>query len=396
MSIKAGVGVADTFCCGSAPRGSSVPGEHQVARGGGTLNLEEGLLRGAEVLVVDDEPANVALIETILERNGFTQVRSVTDPRQFRQVFVEQQPDIVLLDLHMPHVDGIALLAMIRELRREGEFLPALVLSADATPKARHDALGAGATDFLTKPLDTTEVGLRVLNYLEARRLHLRLAQQTDELDKLVKSRTQALERAQSETLQRLYLVSEFKDDETHEHTNRVGVSAGKLAARAGETPERVQLIESAAPLHDLGKVGVPDQVLLKPGKLTPEEFEIVREHPGIGARLIGETDSEILRMAKVIAESHHERWNGGGYPNGLRGNAIPIEGRIVTICDVFDALTHERPYKPAWTVDQATEELISQRGMFFDAELIDLFIEHVVPELPWLAGIDGGQEHRA
>jgi putative two-component system response regulator len=360
------------------------------------LNLEEGLLRGAEVLVVDDEPANVALIETILERNGFTQVRSVTDPRQFRQVFVEQQPDIVLLDLHMPHVDGIALLAMIRELRREGEFLPALVLSADATPKARHDALGAGATDFLTKPLDTTEVGLRVLNYLEARRLHLRLAQQTDELDKLVKSRTQALERAQSETLQRLYLVSEFKDDETHEHTNRVGVSAGKLAARAGETPERVQLIESAAPLHDLGKVGVPDQVLLKPGKLTPEEFEIVREHPGIGARLIGETDSEILRMAKVIAESHHERWNGGGYPNGLRGNAIPIEGRIVTICDVFDALTHERPYKPAWTVDQATEELISQRGMFFDAELIDLFIEHVVPELPWLAGIDGGQEHRA
>jgi putative two-component system response regulator len=360
------------------------------------LNLEEGLLRGAEVLVVDDEPANVALIETILERNGFTQVRSVTDPRQFRQVFVEQQPDIVLLDLHMPHVDGIALLAMIRELRREGEFLPALVLSADATPKARHDALGAGATDFLTKPLDTTEVGLRVLNYLEARRLHLRLAQQTDELDKLVKSRTQALERAQSETLQRLYLVSEFRDDETHEHTNRVGVSAGKLAALAGETPERVRLIESAAPLHDLGKVGVPDQVLLKPGKLTPEEFEIVREHPGIGARLIGETDSEILRMAKVIAESHHERWNGGGYPNGLRGNAIPIEGRIVTICDVFDALTHERPYKPAWTVDQATEELISQRGMFFDAELIDLFIEHVVPELPWVAGIDGGEEHRA
>jgi putative two-component system response regulator len=360
------------------------------------LNLEEGLLRGAEVLVVDDEPANVALIETILERNGFTQVRSVTDPRQFREVFVEQQPDIVLLDLHMPHVDGIALLAMIRELRREGEFLPALVLSADATPKARHDALGAGATDFLTKPLDTTEVGLRVLNYLEARRLHLRLAQQTDELDKLVKSRTQALERAQSETLQRLYLVSEFKDDETHEHTNRVGVSAGKLAARAGETPERVRLIESAAPLHDLGKVGVPDQVLLKPGKLTPEEFEIVREHPGIGARLIGETDSEILRMAKVISESHHERWNGGGYPNGLRGNAIPIEGRIVTICDVFDALTHERPYKPAWTVDQATEELISQRGMFFDAELIDLFIEHVVPELPWLAGIDGGQEQEA
>lgn len=360
------------------------------------MNLEEGLLRGAEVLVVDDEPANVALIETILERNGFTQVRSVTDPRQFRQVFVEQQPDIVLLDLHMPHVDGIALLAMIRELRREGEFLPALVLSADATPKARHDALGAGATDFLTKPLDTTEVGLRVLNYLEARRLHLRLAQHTEELDKLVKSRTLALERAQSETLQRLYLISEYRDDETHEHTNRVGVSAGRLAVLAGESPERAQLIEHAAPLHDLGKIGVPDEVLLKPGRLTPEEFEIVREHCGIGARLIGETDSEILRVAKVIAESHHERWNGGGYPNGLGGNAIPIEGRIVTVCDVFDALTHVRPFKPAWTVDQATEELLLQRGKFFDARLVDLFVEHVVPGLPWVDAIDGKRGHTA
>jgi putative two-component system response regulator len=360
------------------------------------VNLEEGLLRGAEVLVVDDEPANVALIETILERNGFTQVRSVTDPRQFREIFIEQQPDIVLLDLHMPHVDGIALLAMIRELRREGEFLPALVLSADATPRARHDALAAGATDFLTKPLDTTEVGLRVLNYLEARRLQLRLAQHTEELDKLVESRTQALERAQSETLQRLYLVSEFRDDMTHDHTNRVGVSSGKLALAAGESPEQAQLIEMAAPLHDLGKVGVPDHVLLKPGRLTPEEFEIVRGHPGIGARLIGETDSDILRVAKVIAESHHERWNGGGYPNGLSGTAIPIEGRIVTVCDVFDALTHVRPYKPAWTVDQATEEIISQRGIFFDPRLVDLFVEGVLPELPWVAGLDGEQEQNA
>jgi putative two-component system response regulator len=358
------------------------------------LNLEEGLLRGAEVLVVDDEPANVALIESILERNGFTKVRSVTDPRQFRQVFMEQQPDIILLDLHMPHVDGIALLQMIRELRRDGEFLPALVLSADATPRARHDALGAGATDFLTKPLDTTEVGLRVLNYLEARRLHLRLEEHTQELDRLVTTRTTALERAQSETLQRLYLVSEFRDDETQEHTNRVGLSSGRLALLAGEPLDRAELIEHAAPLHDLGKVGIPDHVLLKPGKLTPEEFEIVREHPGIGARLIGDTDSEILRVARVIAETHHERWNGGGYPNGLRGDAIPIEGRIVTVCDVFDALTHERPYKPAWTIDQAIEELLTQRGKFFDARLVDVFVEQVVPKLPWVAGEEQGQEH--
>ena len=360
------------------------------------MNLEEGLLRGAEVLVVDDEPANVALIESILERNGFSKVRSITDPRQFREVFTEQQPDIVLLDLHMPHVDGIALLSMIGELRPEGEFLPALVLSADATPRARHDALGAGATDFLTKPLDTTEVGLRVLNYLEARRLHLRLAEHTRELDRLVATRTVALERAQAETLERLYLVSEFRDDETHEHTNRVGLSAGKLALAAGLPLDRVELIERAAPLHDLGKVGIPDHVLLKPGKLTPEEFEIVREHPGIGARLIGDTDSAVLRIAKVIAESHHERWNGGGYPNGLRGEAIPIEGRIVTVCDVFDALTHERPYKPAWTLDQATEELMIQRGKFFDSDLVEVFVDQVVPKLPWLSGWVPERQHTA
>lgn len=348
------------------------------------------------MLVVDDEPANVALIESILDRNGFTQVRSVTDPRQFRQVFLDQQPDIILLDLHMPHVDGIGILTMIRELRHEGEFLPALVLSADATPKARHDALGAGATDFLTKPLDTTEVGLRVLNYLEARRLHLRLAEHTRELSDLVTARTTALERAQSETLQRLYLVSEFRDDETHEHTNRVGYSSGRLALLAGESRERAELIEHAAPLHDIGKVGIPDYVLLKPGKLTPEEFEIVREHPGIGARLIGDTDSEILQVAKIIAESHHERWNGGGYPNGLRGQAIPLAGRIVTVCDVFDALTHERPYKPAWSVDQAIEELLLQRGKFFDAHLVDLFVEQVVPKLPWVASDEERQRHSA
>ena len=360
------------------------------------MNLEEGLLRGAEVLVIDDEPANVALIQSILERNGFTRIRTLTDPRLFREVFLEQHPDIVLLDLHMPHVDGIGLLAMIRELRREGEFLPALVLSADATPRARHDALGAGATDFLTKPLDMTEVGLRVLNYLEARRLHLRLAEHTKDLNNLVASRTTALERAQTETLQRLYLVSEFRDDETHEHTNRVGFASGRLAIAAGEPLDRAALIEHAAPLHDLGKVGIPDHVLLKPGKLTPEEFEIVREHPGIGARLIGDTDSEVLRVAKVIAESHHERWNGGGYPNGLRGNAIPIEGRIVTVCDVFDALTHERPYKPAWTIDQAIEELQIQRGKFFDSNLVGLFIDQVVPKLPWVAGEVEKQEHTA
>jgi len=353
------------------------------------VNLDEGVVRGAQVLVVDDEPANVALIARMLERSGFTEVRTTTDPRRFREIFLEQRPDIVLIDLHMPHVGGLELLDQVKELRGVDEYLPVLVLSADVTSKARLDALGAGAVDFLTKPLDATEVGLRVLNYLEARRLHLRLDGDRRQLDDLVQQRTAELERAHFATLRRLNLVSEFRDDETNQHTCRVGVAAARLSLTAGGTRDLAMLIEQAAPLHDLGKVGVPDAVLLKPGRLTPEEFEVVRAHPTIGAQIIGETTSDVLNLARVIAQTHHERWNGEGYPAGLRGEDIPLAGRVVAVCDVFDALTHERPYKAAWTVGEAVGELRAQRGEFFDPDLVDLFVDAVLPGLPWVA--DGG-----
>jgi putative two-component system response regulator len=344
------------------------------------VNLDEGLLRGSDVLVVDDEPANVALVGSILERNGFTRVRSTTDPRQFRTMFAYQRPDIVLLDLHMPHVGGLDLLREICALLEPDEYLPVLVLSADVTAKARRDALGAGATDFLTKPFDTTEVGLRVLHALETRRIHLRLDGQRRELDGLVRRRTAELEVSHLESLKRLH--REFRD-ETTDHTQRVGQAAAQLALLAGVTAEMAGLIEEAAPLHDLGKVGVPEAVLLKPGTLTPEEFDLVRAHTTIGARIIGDTTSEVLSLARVIAETHHERWNGEGYPAGLQGEAIPLPGRLVAVCDVFDALTHERPYKRAWTVEEAVDELVSERGRFFDPDLVDLFVEKVLPVLP-------------
>jgi putative two-component system response regulator len=344
------------------------------------VNLDEGLLRGADVLVVDDEPANVALVGSILERNGFTRIRSTTDPRQFRTMFVDQRPDVVLLDLHMPHVGGLDLLREVCSLLEPDEYLPVLVLSADVTAKARRDALGAGATDFLTKPFDTTEVGLRVLNALETRRIHLRLDGQRRELDGLIRRRTAELEVSHLESLKRLH--HEFRD-ETRDHTQRVGTMASRLSRCAGVTTELADLIEEAAPLHDLGKVGVPDAVLLKPGKLSPEEFDLVRTHTTIGAQIIGETTSEVLSLARVIAETHHERWNGEGYPSGLEGEAIPLPGRVVAVCDVFDALTHERPYKRAWTVEEAVCELVAERGRFFDPDLVDLFVDQVLPDLP-------------
>jgi putative two-component system response regulator len=344
------------------------------------VNLDEGLRRGADVLVVDDEPANVALVESILERNGFTRIRSTTDPRNFRTMFDDLRPDIVLLDLHMPHVGGLELLREVSGLLEPDEYLPVLVLSADVTAKARRDALGAGATDFLTKPFDTTEVGLRVLNHLETRRIHLRLDGQRRELDDLIHQRTVELEVSHLESLRRLH--QEFRD-ETNDHTERVGEMAGLLGRSAGMSDDLVGLLMKAAPLHDLGKVGVPDSVLLKPGKLSADEFDLVRMHTTIGAQIIGDTRSEVLSLARVIAETHHERWNGEGYPAGLKGDDIPLPGRVVAVCDVFDALTHERPYKKAWTVDEAVAELIAERGTFFDPDLVDLFIDQVLPILP-------------
>jgi putative two-component system response regulator len=295
-------------------------------------------------------------------------------------MFDDHRPDIVLLDLHMPHVDGLELLRELSGLLEPDEFLPVLVLSADVTAKARRDALGAGATDFLTKPFDTTEVGLRVLNHLETRRIHLRLDGQRRELDELMVERTAALEQSHLESLRRL---DHGPGDETEQHANRVGTMASLLSRSAGVSDDRAGLIGRAAPLHDLGKVGVPDAVLLKPGKLSPEEFDLVRTHTTIGARIIGETTSEVLGLARIIAETHHERWNGEGYPAGLKAENIPLAGRVVAVCDVFDALTHERPYKRAWTVDEAVTELVTERGRFFDPALVDLFIGTVLPNLP-------------
>ena len=343
------------------------------------MNLDEGLLRGSDVLVIDDEPANVALVESILERNGFSRIRSTTDPRQFRALFDACRPDIVLLDLHMPHMGGLEVLREVGSLLEPDEYLPVLMLSADVTARARRDAFGAGATDFLTKPFDTTEVGMRVLNHLETRRIHLRLDDQRREHDERMEQRTAALVGSHLDSLKRLH--GEFPD-ETDDHAERVGTMAALLARSAGASDDLAGLIGKAAPLHDLGKVGVPDSVLLKPGKLTAEEFELVRTHTTVGARIIGESTSEVLGLARVIAETHHERWNGLGYPHGLAGEAIPLPGRVVAVCDVFDALTHERPYKRAWTVDEAVQELVAERGRFFDPDLVDLFVDRVLPTI--------------
>jgi putative two-component system response regulator len=329
----------------------------------------------ANILIVDDEPGNVLLLEQILRGEGYVNLRSTTDSRDVFPLFVEAEPDLILLDLMMPELSGFEVMERLEYLVPEETFLPILVLTADATPEAKSKALSGGATDFLTKPFDQSEVVLRIRNLLEMRAMHQHLRQQNEILETRVRERTADLEQAQIEILDRLARAAEFRDDDTGQHTARVGQTAALLAERAGLPHEQVNLIRCAAPLHDVGKIGISDLILLKPGKLTDEEFATMKMHAPIGAALLSGGHSDLVRMAELIAGSHHERWDGCGYPNALQGQSIPVEGRILAIADVFDALTHERPYKKAWTILEAVAEIERQGGMQFDPQLVAVFL---------------------
>lgn len=327
----------------------------------------------ARIMIVDDQPANVRLLEKILAQSGFHNVSSTIDPRQVLPLYMAGQPDILVLDLHMPHLDGFAVMEQLRPRMSDGEYVPILVLTADVTPQAKERALSLGARDFLTKPFDHVEVLLRVKNLLETRLLHVQQRNQNRILELKVKERTEDLEEAQLETIERLAIAAEFRDDDTGEHTQRVGLTAGLIAAAMDLDPGEIDLIRTAAPLHDVGKIGIPDSILLKPEKLTDDEFEIMKSHTTLGARILSGSRYPVLQAAEEIALTHHERWDGNGYA-GLRGPSIPLRGRIVAVADVFDALTHERPYKDAWPPEKAIDEIRKQSGAQFDPDVVRAF----------------------
>jgi len=330
-------------------------------------NMNESILKNARILIVDDELANVRLLEIVLQGAGFTNLQSTTDARQALPLYLTMQPDLLLLDLHMPHLNGFEVMKQLSSRVADSSFLPILVLTADSTPATKRQALADGAKDFLTKPLDTTEVLLRINNLLHTRFQNVLLEEKVGE-------RTRELEEAQTETLQRLALAAEYRDDDTGMHTRRVGHVAAILAAGLNLPPERVALIQQAAPLHDVGKIGISDSILLKPGKLTSEEFATMKNHTTIGAGILSGSRSPLLQLAEEIALAHHEKWDGSGYM-GLAGDKIPLAGRIVAVADVFDALTHERPYKKAWPVEEAVAEIQAQSGRHFDPAIIEVFL---------------------
>lgn len=330
----------------------------------------------AKILMVDDQPVNILLLEQVLRRAGFVNLYSTTDPAQAIPLFGELAPDIVLLDLHMPVVDGFAVLNMLRPLIGDNNFLPILMLTADTSASVRKEALHLGANDFLTKPLDASEVVLRINNLLKTRYFYLQMQEQNQLLEQRVLERTTELENAQLEILHLLARTAEYRDDETGHHTQRVGRMARHIALALGLPQDEIELIEQATPLHDIGKIGIADEILLKPGRFTPEEFEQMKRHTVIGANILGTSLFPVLQVAGEIALTHHEKWNGGGYPYGLSGENIPLPGRIVAIADFYDALTHERPYKKAWTHEEAIDEILAQRGVHFDPAVVDAFLD--------------------
>jgi putative two-component system response regulator len=329
----------------------------------------------ARILVVDDELINVRVLERVLTWEGYTNVIGLTDPRDVFVQITQQEPDLILLDLMMPDLSGFEVMTRLGALLPEGVFLPILILTADVTSETRRSALAGAAMDFLTKPFDPVEIALRVRNLLTARWFHLQLREQNQRLEMRVRERTEALTQAHREILQRLARAAEFRDDATGEHARRVSHITALLAEALGLDAAEVTLIRQAAPLHDVGKIGISDRILLKPGKLTPAEYAAMQAHTTIGAALLAGGDSALVQLAEQIALTHHERWDGAGYPRGLAGERIPHAGRLVAIADVFDALTHVRPYKDAWSVAAAVEEIRHERGRHFDPEVVDAFL---------------------
>jgi putative two-component system response regulator len=315
------------------------------------------------ILVVASEPALGAVFQQVLGQAGLAAVETAKAEHAL-EVVASTRPRLVIVDLDQAgEASGIDVLATLAPWIGANPPLPVIALAAAGAADARRRARAAGARDFLAKPLDPTEVLARVENVLAAAALATQGGAMSEEL-----------EQTRLESLERLARLAEYRDDATYEHPQRVGRTAALLAERLGLAPEVVAAIRSAAPLHDVGKVGVPDRILLKPSRLTAAEFELMKSHALIGAEILAGSTWPVLQLAEEIALSHHERWDGTGYPEGKRENEIPISGRVVIVADNFDALTHSRPYAEAWDPERAASEIRRQSGQHFDPEVVEAF----------------------
>jgi putative two-component system response regulator len=375
----------------AAASGVSAAGAAASPDSDGAVNTNQ-----AKVMVVDDESTNVKIVRRLLEMAGYSRFVTTTDSPTAVTMLRDERPDIVLLDLMMPQVSGLDILTEVR-LDDELSFIPIVILTAATDRETKLKALELGATDFLGKPLDPSELVVRVRNVLAVKQYQNRLQNYSKDLEAAVRQRTAELEASRQEVIHCLARAAEYRDDDTGYHIIRVGKYARLIGQALGMSNDEADILEQAAQLHDVGKIGIPDAVLLKPGKLTTEELQVMRTHCGFGQHILNPVTSEeeeilqrhaevgakilevgtspVLVMAERIAMTHHEWWNGAGYPLKLSGEEIPIEGRITAVADVFDALSSKRCYKNAFPLDKCFEIMQSERGTHFDPAVLDVFL---------------------
>ena len=326
------------------------------------------------VMVVDDQSTGRAILEQVVRSlDERVTVEGFARPVDAVVWATRNVSDLVLVDYMMPDMDGIEFVKRLRALPGY-EHVPIVMVTVHDDRKVRYAALDAGITDFLTKPVDARECLARCRNLLTLRRQHLVLEDRRRLLEHMVEDATREVREREKETLMRLARAGEFRDEETGYHLIRMARYSRLIATALTLEPDEAQTVELAAPLHDIGKIGIPDQILLKPGKLDAAEWEIMRRHPVIGHEILKGSASKYVRMGALIALGHHERYDGSGYPNGLVGDHIPLCARIVSVADVYDALTSVRPYKKGWSSEQAFEYVTTQAGRHFDPRMVEAF----------------------
>lgn len=318
------------------------------------------------IFAIDDSPSILSFIQRAILAIEGCEILPFLDPKDALTILQTQQADLVLVDYNMPGMNGIELISRFRQLPRAKD-VPVIMLTSETDPTIKIAAIEAGATEFLTKPIDQAEFGIRIRNLLTLRVAQQKLADHADALERDVAAARARIAAQEKEIIWRLSKAMACRDGETALHLERVAVIARMIAEELGIAPETCEKIYLASPLHDVGKIGVSDAILLKAGPLNADEMQQMRAHATFGAEILEGSESDIIRTAATIAGSHHEKWDGTGYPKQLSGEDIPIEGRIVAIADVFDALCSERPYKKAWPVDEAHREILRGSGIHFD-----------------------------
>jgi putative two-component system response regulator len=338
------------------------------------------ILKNSRIFVVEDDASNIKLLSIVLTNNGYNQLTLIQDPREVIKRYQEIRPDLILLDINMPFLDGYQVMEQLKALN-DPQMPPIIILTAQHGKDYLIKALSYGARDFVTKPFDFDELLMRVRNLLEVQLANRMLFEQKAVLEEMVARRTIALNESRLEIVRHLGRAAEYRDNETGLHILRMSKYSFLIAKSLGWSAYDCDLILNASPMHDIGKIGIPDFILLKPGKLEPSEWDIMKNHATIGADILSGSDSDVLRMGRDIALCHHEKWDGSGYPSGLAADAIPIPARIVAVADVFDALTSPRPYKKAWPLEEAVQFIKDNSSSHFDPEIVEQFIK-CLPEI--------------